>query len=86
MIKTLSALVLSLGFVTAPVFANDVADGCRDYAAATGGDDSGCDCLGEAADADADLAAALLEISTPEDLEAADASTIEAIQACFPDA
>lgn len=86
MLKTLSALTVALGLAAAPAFANDVADGCREYAAATGGDDSGCDCLGEAADADADLAAALLAISTPEDLEAADASTVEAIRACFPDA
>ena len=84
--KILCSAVIVLGMAVAPAFANDVADGCRDYAASTGGDDSGCDCLGEAADADSDLADALLEITSPDDLASADASTIEAIQACFPDA
>ena len=86
MIKALSTAIIAMGFVAMPAFANDVADGCRDYAAATGADDSGCDCLGEAAESDSDLAAALLEITSPEDLAAADASVIESIQACFPDA
>ena len=70
--------------LAAPASANDVADMCREYVAENGGDDSGCDCLGDAADADAALAAALAEIGSPEDLEAADDSTKEAIAACFP--
>ena len=86
MMKTLSAAIIAMSFVAMPAFANEVADGCRDYAAATGGDDSGCDCLGEAADADSDLTDALMAISSPEELEAADEYTIEAIRACFPDA
>ena len=70
--------------VMTPAFANETADNCREYASANGTDDSGCDCLGEAAAGDADLAAALAAISSPEDLEAADDATKEAVAVCFP--
>lgn len=84
--KKLMIAAIAATFIAAPAMANEAADGCREYVANNGGDDSGCDCLGDAADADAALADALLAIATPEDLEAADETTKEAIAACFPDA
>lgn len=78
-----AALIVAL---TAPAFANETAEACKSYVEENGGDSSGCDCLGEAAAADADLAAALAEIETPADLEAADDGTKAAIAACFPNA
>lgn len=84
MIKTLSAAVLAAAALAFPASANDTADSCRAYIAEHGGDASGCDCLGEAADSNADLKAAIAAIEDPEDLEAADQSTKEVIAACFP--
>jgi hypothetical protein len=77
---------LAAGLASGAASANETADNCRAYVAENGGDDSGCDCLGEAAESDAALADALAAINTPADLEAADDSTKEAIAACFPDA
>lgn len=73
-------------FVASPAFANETADACRNYVAQNGGDASGCDCLGEAASKDADLAEAIARVRTPADLEALDESAKEAIRACFPQA
>ncbi|MCB2112203.1 MAG: hypothetical protein R3C42_02040 [Parvularculaceae bacterium] len=84
MIRMLAIAALSPVCLLSAAAANEIADDCRAYVAENGGDASGCDCLGEAADADADLAAALSEIETPDDLEAADDATKEAIAACFP--
>lgn len=83
-----TALFALLAAVTTPAFAfaNDTADACRDYVAANGGDDAGCDCLGDAASSDPALADALAAITTPADLEAASEETKEAIAACFPQA
>lgn len=78
-------VVLTAATFVAPAFANETADQCRAYVAENGGDASGCDCLGEAAAGDADFAAALAEIESPEDLEAADDATKAKISACFPD-
>ena len=78
-------VVLTVATFVAPAFANETADQCRAYVAENGGDASGCDCLGEAAAGDADVAAALAEIESPEDLEAADDATKAKISACFPD-
>lgn len=64
--------------------AAEIADGCREYAAANGGDASGCDCIGEAAAADPSLMEALAAIETPEDFESADDATKAALAACFP--
>ncbi|MFN0022523.1 MAG: hypothetical protein ACKVS5_01330 [Parvularculaceae bacterium] len=72
--------------VAAPAYANETADACRSYVEENGGDASGCDCLGAAAAEDADLAAALADITSPAALEAADDATKAAIAACFPDA
>lgn len=83
--KLMIAALLAAGFV-APVSANEVVDACMEYAASQGSDDAGCGCLGEAAAEDEALAAALLEITSPEDLESADDATRAAITACFPDA
>lgn len=66
--------------------ANESADQCRAYIQQNGGDDSGCDCLGAAADKDKTLAEALKKIATPADLDAADDATKAAIGACFPNA
>ncbi len=85
MLKTVLAASLVLATI-APAFANETADACKSYVEKNGGDASGCDCLGEAAAGDADLAAALAEIEAPEDLEAADDATKAAIAACYPDA
>lgn len=83
--KLLLAAAL-LAAAAAPAFANETAEACKSYVEENGGDASGCDCLGEAAAGDADLAAALAEIETPADLEAADDGTKAAIAACFPNA
>ena len=83
MLKLLSAAAVVLAALS-PASANETADSCRDYVAENGGDASGCDCLGAAADADADLAASIAAIEGPEDLEAADQSTKDQIAACFP--
>lgn len=81
----IGALMASAAFA-APAFANETEEGCKAYAEATGGDASGCGCLGEAADKDPALAAALAAITTPEELEAASDETKAAIAACFPEA
>ncbi len=83
--KLISISIIALAAMTAPSFANEAADQCRAYVAENGGDDSGCDCIGATADADADFAAAIASIEGPDDLDAADASTKEKIAACFPD-
>jgi hypothetical protein len=70
----------------APAFANETAEACKSYIEKNGGDASGCDCLGEAAAEDADLAEALADIESPADLEAADEATRAAIAACYPNA
>ena len=85
MLRLLSAAALAL-VALSPASANETADSCRSYVAENGGDASGCDCLGEAADASADLAAAIAAIEGPDDLEAADQSTKDQIAACFPNA
>jgi hypothetical protein len=85
MLKPILAAALFVA-TAAPAFANETAEACRSYVEENGGDASGCDCLGEAAAEDADLAAALAEIETPADLEAADEGTKAAIAACFPNA
>ena len=85
MMRVLSAAALIFATLS-PASANETAESCRAYVAENGGDGSGCDCLGEAADADADLAAAIAVIEGPEDLEAADQSTKDKIAACFPNA
>ena len=82
--KMLAAAIIAC--MWAPANANDVEDQCRAYVEENGGDASGCACLGDAADGDAELAAAIAAIDSPEALEAADDSTKEAIAACFPDA
>ena len=84
MTKFLLAGLVAAASVTGAAFANETEEGCNAYAEAHGGDNSGCACLGEAADADADLAAALASVTTPEELEALDDATKAAIAACFP--
>lgn len=68
----------------APAFANETADNCKAYVSQNGGDASGCDCLGAAADKDPSLVGKLAQIQSPADLEAADDATKTAIRACFP--
>lgn len=84
--KVLCAVAFAAACAMTPASANETADACRGYVAENGGDASGCDCLGDAADADADLADALAAIQTPDDLEGADEATKAAIAACYPDA
>jgi len=79
-------LAAALVFAAAPAFANETTEACKSYVEKNGGDSSGCACLGEAAADDPDLAAALADIETPADLEAADEETKAAIAACFPNA
>lgn len=83
---SLGALAALAAAAFAPAFANDTADNCKAYVAQNGGDASGCDCLGAAADKDPTLAAKLAQIQSPADLDAADDATKAAIRACFPDA
>lgn len=78
-------MITLLATIAAPGFANEIEEGCREYAEANGTDPSGCSCIGEAADADPALAEALAAITSPEELEAADDSTKAALAACFPD-
>lgn len=89
--KTIRALTVSalcvMTLAAAPgAFANETAEACRAYMAANNpdADASGCDCLGEAAAENPELAAAVAAISTPADVEAADDATKAAIGACFP--
>ncbi len=82
--KKLIVAAIAGAAIAAPAYANEIAEQCEAYIAENGGDASGCACLGEAADGDAALAEAVLAISTPEDLDAADEATKEAIRACFP--
>lgn len=84
MIRTISAALFAAALLAIPANANETADSCRAYVAENGGDASGCDCLGEAAAGDADFAAAIAAIESPEDLDAADQSTKDKIAACFP--
>lgn len=85
MLKPILAAALVVAFA-APAYANETTEACKSYVEKNGGDSSGCACLGEAAADDPDLAAALAEIETPADLEAADDETKAAIAACFPNA
>jgi len=86
----MNKLILSGLFATAailtPAMAGEVEDLCNAYAEENGTDNSGCSCLDEAASNDADLAAAIMSITGPEDIEALDDSAKEAIGACFPQA
>ncbi len=85
MLKPVLAAAFIVAFA-APAFANETTEACKAYVEENGGDPSGCGCLGDAAAKDADLAAAIAEIETPADLEAADEETKAAIAACFPNA
>ena len=81
--KKIAILAAFAAFAAAPASANDIEEACVAYAEEYDTDSSGCACLGEAADADEDLAAAIMEIASPEDLEDADQDTKDAIAACF---
>lgn len=78
-------VLAAVAALAGPALANPTADNCKAYVAQNGGDASGCDCLGAAADKNPSLAAALAKIASPADLEAADDATKDAIRACFPD-
>lgn len=72
----------------APAFAGDDADvqnACEEYAAANNGDASGCECLAELANGDADLTAQILAIQSPDDLDNASDSVKEAVGTCWPE-
>jgi len=84
--KTLLASLFAAATIITPATANDVEDACNAYASENGTDNSGCACLGEKAGSDADLTAAILAITGPEDIETLDDSAKEAIGACFPQA
>lgn len=77
-------LLAAVAALAGPALANPTAENCKAYVAQNGGDASGCDCLGAAADKNPSLAAALAKIASPADLESADDATKEAIRACFP--
>lgn len=81
--KKIAVLATFAAFAIAPASANEIEDACVAYAEEYGTDSGGCACLGEAADADEDLAAAIMEIASPEDLQDADQDTKDAIAACF---
>jgi hypothetical protein len=82
----LSVFALAAAALAAPALAGDaetVAQ-CELYVAQNGGDASGCPCLGEAAEKDAELADDLAAIDSPAALEAAPERAKAAIRACFP--
>ncbi|MFQ5562082.1 MAG: hypothetical protein ACE5FO_00790 [Parvularculaceae bacterium] len=82
--KALAAAFAVAGLSLVPAAANEVEQQCLDYTAEYNGDNSGCACLGEAADKDPALAEAIAAISAPEDVEAADETVRQAIAACWP--
>lgn len=77
-------LFAAVAALAGPALANETADNCKAYVAQNGGDASGCDCLGAAAEKNPSLAAALAKIASPADLDAADEATKSAIRTCFP--
>ena len=70
----------------APSVADDIAEGCKAFAAENGTDASGCNCLGAAAAEDDTLFEALLTIEAADDMEALKPDHRAAVDACFPTA
>lgn len=64
---------------------DEIADGCKAFAAENGTDASGCDCLGKAAADDPALFEELMLIASREDMDAAPPFVREAVAACFPE-
>ena len=62
----------------------DVVDRCVAYSQEHGGDEAACPCFGKLAADDAELAAELLAINEPADIEAASDKVTEASKACMP--
>ena len=77
-----SAAALAFGTMLAPAAANEVQEACEEFSETYETGYTGCACLGEKAEADADLKEAILAIETPEDLEAADESVTQAVADC----
>lgn len=86
MIRVFFASLVAAGAFVGAAAANEIEDQCTAYAVEYDGDASGCACLGQAAESDDALAAAIALIETPEDVEAADDATKAAIAACWPSA
>ncbi|MEL6363483.1 MAG: hypothetical protein AAFR11_01420 [Pseudomonadota bacterium] len=83
-ITVTSAAALALATMLAPAAAGpkeDIQEGCEAFQAEYGGEID-CECLGDAAAADAELYEMLLEITSPEDLEDAPQKVLDAIEAC----
>ena len=77
-----SAVAMGFAAMISTASANEVEEACEAYTAQYGTGYEGCACLGEKAEADADLKEAILAIQSPEDLEAAPDFVQEAIQEC----
>ncbi|MEL6363482.1 MAG: hypothetical protein AAFR11_01415 [Pseudomonadota bacterium] len=77
-----SAAALGFSAMVSTAFANEVENHCEAFSAKYDTGYGGCACLGEKADADADLKDAILAIETPEDLDAAPDFVQAAIEEC----
>ena len=76
-------IALAVCGISAPAFASsELQSYCEAYVAESGGDVSGCACLGD--EADADVAAELLAVQSEADVEGLSDAAKEAIAACFP--
>ena len=80
----LFAAAAALAMMSAPASANEVEDACTAALSAEGADTSICACLGEAADADADVAANILSLAGMDAAER-EANTSEATAAAIAD-
>lgn len=77
-----SAVAMGFAAMISTASANEVEEMCEEYTAKYETGYTGCACLGEKAEADADLKAAILAIETPEDYEAAPDFVHAAVEAC----
>ena len=68
----------------APASANETEAFCVDFASSNGWDTSPCSCVGDVADANPDVKATVLALTSPEDVEAMDQSVKDKLSVCFP--
>ena len=82
--KKLAIAALAAGLFISPAMADDLESYCVSYAEANSGDDSGCACLADRADAS--MTEELLGVESDADIEGLSDASKEAIAACWPDA
>jgi hypothetical protein len=78
----LSALVAGAA-IAAPAFANETEDFCTAFAGEHGLGTEPCACVGEVGEANADVKADILALTSPDETEGWDQSTKEALAECF---